>query len=605
MAEPTTIRELLVYLGVVAETDEIEAFDKRLDKARATMHDAREHATKLRDGIADLLGWLARGALAVTGFVGGLVWQAQATSESALQIERQAAALGLSVERYQELQGALQAYNVDQRDFADLMAQITQQAQAAGDGSENIAAAWEALGVSVDEVAKAQPEEILMLLADGMRATTDDAKRLSASSTLLGEDLAKKTGALLMTGRDGLNAYGEELRALGAIMSEDDVAAAKTFQLTLGKLDNVVKGVRNEIGMRMIPVLDAVAGRFLSWVMANRDLISARLEYYLARVEAGFYAVADSVAAADRWVTERLGSWERVAIGVAGAIAMIVGGVGAFKVGGIAYNAIAAIYYLGSALAILLGTTLLPALLLIASGVVGLGVALIPPIAYLTALYLLIDDLYTYLSGGQSTIGTFLETWRGTGGVLGGVVEVLDALGRVFAALYAAGVPIASLLGGILLSAAAGLRDVLADLWSVLSPVLGALGSAVLADTVETLNLIAGGLERVAILAERFASGMQTATSAGGLLASLTGFLGPGEGAALAGGSGGRSFAPAPGALPGAGGGRTMVDARTQTESRTYTINGATDPIAVRQAVETYDAEKRRFTSAAFEGGDR
>ena len=87
--DSTTIRELLVRFGLDVDDDKLDAFDKGLESAKG-------HA-------ADLVGFLAKVATAAAAVAGAALYQANATAQSALAIERQAAALGLTTDAYQEL----------------------------------------------------------------------------------------------------------------------------------------------------------------------------------------------------------------------------------------------------------------------------------------------------------------------------------------------------------------------------------------------------------------------------------------------------------------------------------------------------------------------
>jgi hypothetical protein len=592
-----TVRELLVKLGVVADLKNLDTFDKRLKAAKEHLASAAEYAGKARDQIADLLGYLARGAAAVVGFAGGLVYQAKATSDSALQIERQAMALGLSVEKYQELQGALQGYGVDQRDFADLMAQITQQASASVGGAENISQAFKDLGVDTTKLKSAQPEEILRLLADGMASTTDDAKRLSAASTLLGEDLTKKASALLMGGSKGLDAYGQKLRDLGAIMSEDDIKAAKAFSLALGDLGHFVKGLRNQIGMGLIPVLTDLSKQATDYLLANREIIRQRIDHYVGKVRDAFLRVRDAIMVADGVVRARFGSWERVLYGVAGAVTAVAAAFLLFKTGSAVYYALAAFGSLASAVGAILGMSLAPAivvvLLALAAAAETIAMVLIP----LALLYLALDDVYTYVTGGRSALGTFIEQWSEARGPLGAVARFLESIG-VF--LRGIGDVVAPLTHGIGILAQDGfgvLAEKLGIVWAAAKPLIDW--------AIEWLIY----LDPVAAVLERMATALTTiggnASNLGAILqgtvgqATTTGEVFGGVRAA-----GAALFAPAPGTLGGAtGGARTTNNTTSSTEQRTYQIT-ASDPQATVAEIARYDAERRRNTAAGLVGGD-
>ena len=96
------VRELLVKLGIRADTGRVAQFDAAIEK--------------LKTSVSGLLTFLAKAAAAAAVFTGALIANTVAVSKNAQEIANQAELLGLTVEAYQEFQFALSATGVKAKD---------------------------------------------------------------------------------------------------------------------------------------------------------------------------------------------------------------------------------------------------------------------------------------------------------------------------------------------------------------------------------------------------------------------------------------------------------------------------------------------------------
>ena len=68
--------------------------------------------------------------------------------------------------------------------------------------------------------------------------------------------------------------------------------------------------------------------------------------------------------------------------------------------------------------------------------------------AAVAGFVLVIEDLYTYLTGGDSLIGRFISQWSESEGVLGSVARLFQSMITLGQALWAALSPVGDALGG-------------------------------------------------------------------------------------------------------------------------------------------------------------
>ena len=147
------VRELLVALGVDADSKNLDDFDKKLDG----VIDAMEMAY-------DAAKYLAIGVTAVTTAIAAAV---VTTGSFAEEVEQNAAALGLTTDAYQELLYAASQVGLASEQVGQIFSKLGVQSQEAIEGNEAMAETFAKLGLSVDDLASMDPVALFGALADG------------------------------------------------------------------------------------------------------------------------------------------------------------------------------------------------------------------------------------------------------------------------------------------------------------------------------------------------------------------------------------------------------------------------------------------------------
>jgi hypothetical protein len=403
-----TIRELLTRLGVDADTLAVQQFDAAIENAKTGMERATRVAAVLVGGI--------------TALTTGIVAQTLATGRSAEEAIRQAEALGITVEKFQELRAVVQDFDADTGDLVDAIATIADRSEDAAAGMESMAEDFALVGITIDkEFLALNPEERFLAFADAVSQTEDDSKRLTATVRVLGDDAGRKLGPLMQLGADGIRKLREEARLAGLVLDKEAAEKAAAAARSFRRLQKMVKGVRTEIGVAFAPIVQVIFDRMTDWILANRALIQQRLEDTVARIERGVEVLGEKLREVDRIVREDVGGWEVIfqqvakAAAFGGLIAALRVLVPLLKGASLAFAAISAS----------------PVVLLI--GALALAI---------TALLLIGEDFLVFMRGGQSAIGTFLDEFERAD-------EIRDALKRLFKTIERAVEisPIVQLLG--------------------------------------------------------------------------------------------------------------------------------------------------------------
>jgi hypothetical protein len=462
-----TVRELLVRFGVLADTKKLQEFDDAVESAKEHMDGASAAAGRMRDHVMDLVTWLKRAALAGAALAAGLVAQSLATAKHASEIERQAKAMGLTTDAYQELAGVADQFGIDSSNLADLVNTVADKALQAGAGGKEAADAFGLLGISVEDLEGKKPVELMEVLADGIASTTDDTKRLAAASRLFGDDLGRVVLPMLQGGSAKFRLMRNEVAELGGVMDEAAIKRGVEFRKEWRRLGVTVQSVRDAIGVGLLPILTRLAQGMAEYLKANREVIRQDFERVAQGIGRALEFVRDRVYAIDRlFATSRWIDRLKLAAGFAAALA---GAFVVFKGSAIAGNGLLALFRVAMAVGNLvaaaapvvasLGTmggflgavsaagatlgTFATGLGLVTAAIVGtaatLTVALAPWVLFgsvIAAAALQVDDLLTYLRGGKSIIGTFIDEWAGSNTVLGAVARNLHALIQLGVALW-------------------------------------------------------------------------------------------------------------------------------------------------------------------------
>jgi len=133
----------------------------------------------------------ALGAAGIGGAAAGLVALGNAARSSIDAHAKNAARLGLTVTEAQRLKQAAEQSDVSMRTLNTAMAGLTREAGLAAAGSAKSAAKFTDLGLSMDDVVKASPLELLQMVTRELGASRNFADRAAKGNALLGESWLK------------------------------------------------------------------------------------------------------------------------------------------------------------------------------------------------------------------------------------------------------------------------------------------------------------------------------------------------------------------------------------------------------------------------------
>ena len=608
-----TVRELLVKIGVEADKDTLDRFDKGLGTVKAGMADAAKGAAQLT-GIMVGVGAAMLGVTITTAAAGD---SARKTAQS----------VSVTTEEYQELAFAakIAADATDQELNVALKTQA-RNAEAASRGTGEAVEVYKMLGVEVKDASGKLKGQVQLLeeTAEAFKTGAAAGRETAFAQKIFGES-GTKLIPLLSKGSAGIRELRNEAQSLGLVMSDEAAKAGEDFNDTMTELGAIATGLRNTLGSALLPIFTQMAEATRDWFISNREMIQLRLEDWASRVADGIERIGRVLRSVDRFVRSTIGTWEPIIVGVGLAIGSLALGIPVFTV------MTGAVKLLTGAV-ILLHAALVPLATLIGvpvAGVVAALTGLLAPLAVwfgivaaaVGVVVLIVDELLTFMRGGETVIGSFTETLTGMGGVWKEIADVLIAAAKAGGEILLTFKTMANIVGilvaelpafvGWLIETNIIFLEMLGSLIRM-SPFLDAQLTVLQAIASISFGALTAGFTSILNLAERWVklagSGAANFNAVFGGATSLSDLQ---EGAPRLGEAnrasqsfGGQSFAPAGRSLAAASvssGGNTS----TVQQTNQITIDGAANPEAVGEAVVAAQERQLRAARDSFAGGER
>lgn len=247
--------------------EEVDDLGKETKETGNEMEKTEKQSGKLgetlKDGLAAGAKAAAAGIAAMTAAavatVAGLVNAAGAAAEYGDNIDKMSQKLGMSSDAYQEWDFVMQHAGSDIDKMTTSMKKL---ADAVQEPTKESAAAFEKLGISIEDAAKMSQEDLFATTISKLQELESGTERTALANDLLGKS-AMDLGALLNMSADETEEMRKQVHDLGGVMSKDAVKTAAQYKDSLQNVKTAIGGVTREIGgsfmPSMIEMMDAVA----------------------------------------------------------------------------------------------------------------------------------------------------------------------------------------------------------------------------------------------------------------------------------------------------------------------------------------------------------
>jgi hypothetical protein len=225
-----------------------------------------------------------------------------------------------------------------------------------------------------------------------------------AHKTAVAMELFGRSGArlipILNRGRAGVGALRAEAHDLGVVMDKEAAEQSEEFNMALERGEAAVIGIRNAIGIKLLPGLTALSDKFTEYLKVNGKFISMKITSVFETMSKILKVVWDALG--HIWtftdhIVQAFGGWETV-------IKAVVVGFGIFLTGSL-------LIAMGN-LAIGIGTVVAGLGELSALAIAAQVSIFAVPLAIgaaIAVVLLAIEDVMTYFQGGKSVTGVMIE----------------------------------------------------------------------------------------------------------------------------------------------------------------------------------------------------
>jgi hypothetical protein len=218
------------------------------DKAGKDIKKAFEPAGKM------MLAVGAAGAAAGVAVFG----LANKAADAAASVMDTANAIGMSTKALQEYRYVAAMSGMETSDMDAALSKLTINLGKGGDAME---ATLGMLGLTMDQLRSARPDQVLELVAEGMKGVKDSTTKAAITTALFGKSSVRMVNAL-SGGADGIQAMREEAQAAGYVMDETALKSGAGLNDAMDRLKLTFDGFANSLGMKIVPQIQALVDKF-------------------------------------------------------------------------------------------------------------------------------------------------------------------------------------------------------------------------------------------------------------------------------------------------------------------------------------------------------
>ena len=261
-------------------TLDTSGYDKSLAGAEQS---ASGFGSKLKSGLgtAAKVGGAAVMAVgtAVVATGTALVKSTAEVAEYGDNIDKMSQKMGISATAYQEWDAVMQHSGTS---MESLKTSMKTMASAAEKGNE----AFQALGISEEEVASLSQEDLFSRVISGLQGMEEGTERTYLASQLLGRG-ATELGALLNTSAEDTQAMKDRVHELGGVMSDEAVKAAAAYQDTLQDMQTGFDGLKRNLISDFLPGITQVMSGITDLTTGDFDLGGEKINEGIDNVISG------------------------------------------------------------------------------------------------------------------------------------------------------------------------------------------------------------------------------------------------------------------------------------------------------------------------------
>jgi len=221
-------------------------------------------------------------------------------------------------------------------------------------------------------------DNVLGDISDKFASMPDGAKKTALAVELFGRGGIAMI-PMLNKGRAELHKFSAEAKQFGLVLNEKAIRQSELFVVGMKRLKAMLEGVKREVGVALLPIMNKYIFLIMQWVKANHDILKQNIMGFfkeLGRILGDLWKVVQTVVGILKGLNTALG-------GTASSVQMVMRALEVLLAGKLIWGIVAAIGAIPAAI-----------------------------IAAVAIIYLVIDDVVGYFHGKKSLIGTFIEAMQ-------------------------------------------------------------------------------------------------------------------------------------------------------------------------------------------------
>jgi len=282
----TTIAELVVQIGVDADSQAVQQLDTSVKKAGISAGDARAGLNKFGKGVAAV-------SAVVAGAVVGLVKMASSTAGAADEIIKGARRAGVGGQEFQRLAFAAEEADISQQALIKTSSQFAIMMRDAAKGDSAADGFVEALGdigVKLTDIEGKSRTQQFGIIADQLNKVEDASMRTAIAAEIFGKRYGPELANLLASGSEGINEVSGSLRN---VFTDEQFAAAEEYNDAVTEMRDAFEHVKTEATAGLLPVMTKTVDRISAFIDENEKLIEQDLPAFMERLAETLGDVAD------------------------------------------------------------------------------------------------------------------------------------------------------------------------------------------------------------------------------------------------------------------------------------------------------------------------
>ena len=175
--------------------------------------------------------------------------------------------LGLSFEGYESLALVFRESGVEATLAEAMIAKLLRRVGEARKGGKFAVQAFQAIGISLDELKTIDEENIFKRTIGGLNELGDAFERQRVSQ-LLFEETGARLGSVIAKGAAGFEEAARTVSAFGLVLRRDQVKAVETLNDQINRTKLSIQGLYRQIVANLAPAITGVADAWNSWVQS-------------------------------------------------------------------------------------------------------------------------------------------------------------------------------------------------------------------------------------------------------------------------------------------------------------------------------------------------